>query len=115
MTGALLQAQYGMRSQGSVAASRSVGRVIDGMESVLTPFLQPGIDNVQRRRNLEMISSRAAKLGFLLFSQPGRFRIEFSGSRKGAVIVFPSLVQTHEDEGSTISPPRVLSDLEVSA
>lgn len=107
LTGALLAAQYGPNAQGPTANVRDTANVIEGVDLVLGPFVQVIEDGGRRHRNLEMIVSRAAKLGFLLFSQPGSFRFDFAGSRQDNIVVFPGLVQVTGDDGQVLSPPKV--------
>ncbi|KAF1831722.1 hypothetical protein BDW02DRAFT_571774, partial [Decorospora gaudefroyi] len=84
------------------------------MDIVLGPFVQPRADGDKRRRNLDMILARATKLAFLLFSQPGSFHFDFSGSQQGGVVAFPGLVQVVGDEGQVLSQPRVIWPKEVA-
>lgn len=105
LTGTLLGANANAHPQ-----SRS--QIIDSMDAVLGPFLQPGFDLGRRRDNLEMVLSRAAKLALLLFSQPGSFRMDFVGGRPDVFVVFPGLVQVVGDQGQALSRPRVLSEKE---
>jgi hypothetical protein len=78
-------------------------------------FLAPyanGQDEQTRLRNLEEIMKRAARLGFLLFSQPASFRFDWNES--GAdVVVFPGLVQVTDEAGKSVG--RVLAEKEVAA
>lgn len=56
---------------------------------------------------------RAAQYAFLLFSQPGSFRFDYTGTgQNGSLVVFPALLQTVNDEAVVLSPPRVLSEKE---
>jgi hypothetical protein len=112
LTGALLEQQYGSNSQGSTANANDSAHIIGSMDRVLGPFVQTKHDDGKRHRNLEMILARAAKLGFLLLSQPGSFRFDFVGNRQGNLVVFPGLVQVTSDDGQMLSPPKVLYDKE---
>jgi hypothetical protein len=105
MTGALLEPN---------ATARNYADITQSVDSVVGPFVQTGADDGKRRRNLELIFSRAEKLAFLLFSQPGSFRFDFTGGRQGSVVIFPSLMQVTGDGGQVLSPPRPLSDKEVT-
>lgn len=88
-------------------------------ESVLRPFLDPGVDLQARRRNLEGTIKRAAQLAFVLFSQPASFHFDYSGTgQTDRLLVFPALLQIVSDEAEVLSPPRVLSgpeELDVGA
>ena len=108
LTGTLV----GVNAHTSNADAQNRRQIIDSMDAVLSPFLQPGVDLGKRRNNLEMVLSRAAKLALLLFSQPGAFRMDFIGGRTDVLVVFPGLVQVAGDRGQTLSRPRVLSEKE---
>lgn len=89
--------------------------IIEQMDDVLSGFVKADIDGAKRHRNLEMILMRAARLAFLLFSQPGSFQFDFSGPRKDEPPIFPALVQVIGDQAQPLSPPRVLCDGELAA
>jgi hypothetical protein len=66
-----------------------------------------------RSRNLEGIMRRAAQYAFLLFSQPGSFVFDYTGTgQPDSLLVFPALLQTINDEAEVLLPPRVLSEKE---
>ncbi|KAH7088371.1 hypothetical protein FB567DRAFT_628100 [Paraphoma chrysanthemicola] len=90
------------------------GRIIAELDSIVGPCVQGSIDDAQRRKNLDMILTRAANLAFLLFSQPGSFQFDFGAPRSG-ICAFPALLQTVGDQGQVISPPRLLFDGEIVA
>ncbi|RYE68090.1 MAG: hypothetical protein EOO81_09780, partial [Oxalobacteraceae bacterium] len=73
-------------------------RIIAELDSIVAPCVQGDLDDAQRRKNLDMILTRAVNLAFLLFSQPGSFWFEFR-SRQSAIRAFPALVQTIGDRG----------------
>ncbi|KAF2267228.1 hypothetical protein CC78DRAFT_541885 [Lojkania enalia] len=108
ITGALLQQKY--RNQ-AVDTTRATAQAIAQIDAFLAPLLQQSIDGGQRRRNLEMILSRAAHLAFLLFSQPGSYRFDYAPSR-GKPVIFPALLQVIDDQAHCIDPPRVLWERE---
>ncbi|KAJ4375513.1 hypothetical protein N0V86_007045 [Didymella sp. IMI 355093] len=84
------------------------------LDSILAPFVKGSVDGSQRRKNLDMILTRAARFAFLLFAQPGTFRFDFA-SQQGGLTVFPALVQTVGDQGQSLSPIKVLTEKEVVA
>jgi hypothetical protein len=108
LTGTLLEQKDGGRAHAANMPIHASARIIDEMDLVLKHFVQGGIDTEKRRLNLEMILSRAAKLAFLLFSQPGSFHFDFSGSLRRRLVVFPALVQVVGDQAEAFSPPRIL-------
>lgn len=112
MTGALLNEQMnqGELSPGLHDAFVSASAELD---AIVEPFIKGDTDG-QRRKNLDMILTRAANLAFLLFSQPGVFYFDFGGLN-GGLGAFPALVQTIGDEGQSLKPIRVLLEKELAA
>ncbi|KAJ4365463.1 hypothetical protein N0V95_000398 [Ascochyta clinopodiicola] len=110
ITGALLQQQYGKHSQ-DPSRAQSFQDTVASLDSVLAPFVKGSVDDVQRRKNLDMILTRAANFAFLLFTQPGSFRFDFTGEQ-GRLAVFPALMQTVGDLGQPLSPAKVLAEKE---
>ena len=78
----------------------------------MAPFVKGSVDGGQRRKNLDMILTRAANFAFLLFAQPGTFRFDFT-RRQGELTVFPALMQTAGDQGQPLNPIKVLTEKEV--
>lgn len=76
--------------------------------------MKGSVDGGQRRKNLDMILTRAANFAFLLFAQPGTFRFDFA-SHQNDLTVFPALVQTIGDQGQPLTPIKVLTEKEVEA
>ncbi|KAF2476931.1 uncharacterized protein BDR25DRAFT_339026 [Lindgomyces ingoldianus] len=113
ITGALMQQRYGKWTQELAAPSRNVTEAIGELDLLLAPFVIGSVDRDQRHKNLEMIMSRSASLAFLLFSQPGSFRFDFTG-QNGAMVVFPALLQVISDQAQTLSPPRPLWEKEIT-
>ncbi|XPS80106.1 hypothetical protein M3J09_012067 [Ascochyta lentis] len=113
ITGALLQQQYGKHSQNPNHA-QNFQDATKSLDSMLAPFIKGSVDGGQRRKNLDMILTRAANFAFLLFAQPGSFRFDFV-SGQGGLTVFPALVQTVGDQGQLLSPAKVLTEKEVVA
>ena len=113
VTGALLQQRYGKQSQ-DPSRAQSFQDTVVALDSILAQFITGSVDVGQRRKNLDMILTRAANFAFLLFAQPGTFRFDFA-SRQGGLTVFPALVQTVDDHGRLLSSVKVLADKEVVA
>ncbi|UPX13349.1 uncharacterized protein EKO05_0003862 [Ascochyta rabiei] len=111
ITGALLQQQYGKHGQ-DPSRAQSFQDTITSLDSVLAPFVEGSVDGGQRRKNLDMILTRAANFAFLLFTQPGSFRFDFAGDQ-GGLAIFPALVQTVGDQGQPLSPVKVLAEKEI--
>ncbi|KAH6642852.1 hypothetical protein C7974DRAFT_111807 [Boeremia exigua] len=110
ITGALLQQRYGRQGQDSGQAQSSQDTVAV-LESILAPFVKGGVDNGQRRKNLDMILARSANFAFVLFAQPGSFRFDFA-NHLGELVVFPALIQTVGDQGQPLSPTKTLTEKE---
>jgi hypothetical protein len=109
LTGALLQPHMNKTPQD---VPHGFPEVIAKLDAILAPLIATSVDGDQRYRNLHMILTRAARLAFLLFSQPSTFRFDFSAP-EGTMVVFPALVQTVDDRGQVLSRPRVLMEKEV--
>lgn len=111
ITGALLLQQAGNQPDD---LAQSFTDVIANIDAVLAPFVAKSVDGGQRYKNLNMILTRSAKLTFLLFTQPGSFRFDFS-ERQGTLVVCPALVQTVDDRGQALSHVRVLLEKETAS
>jgi hypothetical protein len=78
-------------------------------------FLSPLTNNANhesRLRNLEEVMKRAARLGWILFSQPSEFSFDWTGDGEG-LVVFPALLQIADENGRVLRTPRVLASKEV--
>ena len=114
ISGALLQQKYGHQVDENDARSGSIAQALAAAEPILHSFINPSVDMNARRRNLEGIMKRGAQFAFLLFSQPGSFQFDYTGTRlPDSLLVFPALLQTVNDEAKPISPPRAFSEKEV--
>ena len=74
-------------------------------------------DDQERMRKLEEIMRRAARFGFLLFSQPSTWSFDWEAPQnagRGALVIFPALLQVGDDEGKQRSMPRALEDQELA-
>ncbi|KAF1996558.1 hypothetical protein P154DRAFT_312374 [Amniculicola lignicola CBS 123094] len=111
ITGSLLQQRF--NSQSSVPTQASID-AINELNMILAPFTlaHNNVNESQRQKNLEMILGRASKLAFLLFSQPGSFRLDFGRDQRGGLVVFPSLIQTIGDQAQPLNPPRLVWEKE---
>ncbi|QDS69004.1 hypothetical protein FKW77_009468 [Venturia effusa] len=86
--------------------SANVNNALELADTFLRPCAKDS-DHEKRLFNLEEIMKRAARFGFLLFSQPCSFDFEWTdnGSR---LVVFPGLLQVSDEHGRPVAPPRVL-------
>ncbi len=113
ISGTLIQQRYDQQPGENDSRDDSITQAIAAAEPVLHPFINPSIDMNARRRNLEGIMRRAAQYAFLLFTQPGWFSFDYTGTgQNDSLVVFPALLQTVNDEAEVLSPPRVLCEKE---
>jgi hypothetical protein len=71
------------------------------------------MDDGARSRNLEEILKRAAQFAFTLFSQPTAWDFDWQnehGVKSGSFCIFPALVQTSDENGEPLNPPRPFSE-----
>jgi hypothetical protein len=113
ITGAMLQQRFGHGVQGP-SRDQTFANITADLDSVVAPFVQGNLDGGQRGKNLDMILTRSANFAFLLFSQPGSFRFDFSAVH-GSLVAFPALMQIIGDQGEELRPVRVLLEKEVAA
>lgn len=88
---------------------------IKGALALADTFLRPyakDADHDKRLFNLEEIMKRAARFGFLLFSQPSSFQFDWADSGSG-LVVFPGLLQASDDNGKPLASPRPFGQKEV--
>jgi len=85
------------------------------LDDVIGPYAVGRDPNNSRRKNLEEILKRAASFAFLLFSQPTswQFAWDDTSNQSGSLVIFPALLQTGDEEGRPIRPPRVSGQVEV--
>lgn len=83
--------------------------------SLADTFLRPcakDVDHEKRLVNLEAIMKRAARFGFLLFSQPSSFQFDWTDNDSG-LVVFPGLLQVSDENGRPVASPRAFGSKEV--
>jgi hypothetical protein len=90
---------------------QNIRNTLQMANSFLAPYAD-GQDEQIRLRNLEEIMKRAARFGFLLFSQSASFRFDWGDSGAG-VVTFPGLVQVTDEAGKSVG--RVFAEKEVAA
>lgn len=91
----------------------SIEEAFNVLEGILRPFADSRMENTQRAQNLREILKRAASFAFTLFSQPSTWRFdwqEHQGVVSGSLCVFPALVQTTDEAGEPVNPPRAFSE-----
>ncbi|TID22976.1 hypothetical protein E6O75_ATG02150 [Venturia nashicola] len=80
-------------------------------DTFLRPCAKDG-DDEKRLINLEEIMKRAARFGFLLFSQPSSFHFDWTDNGSG-LVVFPGLLQVTDENGKPVASPRTFGSKEV--
>ncbi|OAL45852.1 hypothetical protein IQ07DRAFT_591125 [Pyrenochaeta sp. DS3sAY3a] len=110
ITAELLKSAY-VRNPFTSSDSRnsSVGATATLLERVLRPYVDPRMDNEERKYNLEELIKRSAQFAFTLFSQPGSWDFDWKeekGAKSGELCIFPALVQVTDETGELIRPPR---------
>jgi len=111
ISGTLLAARYNNPSTETDPRGQSITHAIAAADLVLLPFTSNAASH--RARNLDGLVRRGAQLVFLLFSQPSVWKFDWAGNpQRGSLIVFPALLQTADEEGCVVHPPRVFTELE---
>jgi hypothetical protein len=109
----MLERRYGQHIGENDPRSGKVASALTTADSVLHPFINPGVDINARGRNLKSIMNRAVQFAFLLFSQPASFQFDFANTgRSDSLVVFPALLQTVNDEAQVLASPRIFSQKE---
>ena len=104
----LLHDGYGQASiTESDARVENIRAAVHQADSFLKPFVASHMNDQARSKNLEEIMRRAARFGFQLVSQPSLFRFDWQPPSNGGLVVFPALIQSTDENGKEIRPPRV--------
>ena len=85
------------------------------LDLVIHPYAKVSSGNDERLRKLEDLFKRAARFGYLLFSQPSCWEFDWKDAQDAAaerLIIFPALLQVADDEGKPLQKPRVLEKQE---
>jgi len=68
-----------------------------------------GGDRQQQEKHLHGVVMECAKYGYVLFSQPGEFRLNFEASHgSNSIVVCPGLDKASDGDGNRFSPPQSL-------
>jgi hypothetical protein len=112
MTATLSQSHYGQESlSANDPRTASIQDALGKVDLFLAPLASPA-DPEARKRNLEEIFKRSARLGWTLFSQPSEFRTDWDNEVRQAVVVFPGLLQFTDENGKILRHPRVFGEKE---
>ncbi|KAF2746173.1 hypothetical protein M011DRAFT_478552 [Sporormia fimetaria CBS 119925] len=110
----LMQPNYS-RTPFSASDSRlqSIERAIEDLDGVLRPYADSRMDGKQRLHNLREIIKRSANFAFTMFSQPSTWDFDWQkqhGLQSGSICIFPALVQTADEAGEPLNPPRAFTE-----
>lgn len=111
----LLKRRYGQTDfSRDDARIENIRRGLATLDSVLSTYADGSRDNQKRLLNLEEIIKRAARFGFLLFSQPSLWKFGWDRPAGGGFVVFPGFQQIGDENGQTMRQPRVVEEPEIS-
>lgn len=117
ITASLLQSKYGGGTFTSYdPRNRNISEALQALNTVLSPFTAEKRDDRVRMQNLEEILRRGARFGFLLFSQPSTWELEWNtppNAGRGVLAISPTLLQVGDDNGRRLPRPRVLEEQEL--
>jgi hypothetical protein len=112
MTATLSGSLYGQETINPDDPRLASIRVALGQADKFLAPLANNADHDTRIRHLEEIMKRATRLAWTLFSQPSEFQTDWTDEGRG-VVVFPSLLQTTDEDGKGLRPPRVFGQKDV--
>ncbi|KAL9046506.1 MAG: hypothetical protein Q9214_000675 [Letrouitia sp. 1 TL-2023] len=117
ISAALLQRTYGSGSfSSSDPRNHNINNALEALNTLLRPYADGQRDDNERERKLEEIMRRAARFGFLLFSQPSTWNFDWEtpqNAGRGALVIFPALLQVGDDNGKKSPMPRALEEQEL--
>ncbi len=117
ISGVLLPKIYGQSS-----FSRSDPRLPNiiharrSLDSIFRPYAKEPFDDDERLRKLEDLLKRAARFGYLLFSQPSQWEFKWDnalGAARNGLTIFPALLLVADEDGIPLQKPRVLEEQEM--
>ncbi|KAL9026952.1 MAG: hypothetical protein Q9196_004460, partial [Gyalolechia fulgens] len=118
ITASLLQSKYGGGNFGSYdARNHNLSEALQALDTVLSPFMAQKRDERGRKQHLEEILRRGARFGFLLFSRPSTWELDWNvppDAGRGVLAISPSLVQVGDDNGRRLSMPRTVEEQELA-
>jgi hypothetical protein len=114
MTTELMRSTY-VQTPFSTSDSRNVAilSLAQALGNVLQPFVNSGMDDQERGRNLEEILKRSALFAFTMFSQPSTWDFDWKETQSikaGELCIFPALVQVTDEAGERVKSPRSFSE-----
>lgn len=121
ISGALLQSRGAQQQLETTQLEHNIGETVAAANQILAPFVgvESGTSSEKRLRNLESLVRRAAQLALLLFSQPSSWDLDWKSGAVGipqdSIVVFPGLMETVNEEGVALQPPRQFHQTEVIA
>ncbi|KAL8932064.1 MAG: hypothetical protein Q9216_006977 [Gyalolechia sp. 2 TL-2023] len=118
ITASLLQSKYGGGNFGSYdPRNQNLSEALQALDTVLSPFMAEKRDERARTQNLEEILRRGARFGFLLFSQPSTWELDWNAPHnegRGVLAISPALVQVGDDNGRRLPRPRTVEEQELT-
>lgn len=118
ITASLLHSKYSGHTFTSYdSRNQNISEALQSLDAILAPFGTDERNSRERVQKLEEILRRGARLGFLLFSQPSTWEFDWAtppSAERGALAVFPALVQVGDDNGRRLPRPRVLEEQELA-
>ncbi|KAJ9628851.1 hypothetical protein H2203_002754 [Taxawa tesnikishii (nom. ined.)] len=117
ITATLGKHTYGQLSDESDdARSANIHHAVESLNTILRPFADLRHNDRARLDNLAELLRRAARFGFMLFSQPSLWEFDWGlerEMRQDRLVVFPALVQIDESGGNASARSRKLTEREV--
>lgn len=117
ISGVLLSKTYGQSTfPQNDPRLRNILDAQQSLDSILRPYAKEPFDDDERLRKLEDLLKRAARFGYLLFSQPSQWGFKWDNDQSAAekgLIIFPALLQVADEDGKPLQKPRVLEEREV--
>ena len=118
ITASLLQSKYGGNTFTSYdPRNQNISEALQALDTVVSSFAAEKRDDRARTQNLEEILRRGARFGFLLFSQPSTWELEWNAAPsagRGVLAVSPALVQVGDENGKRLPKPRVVEEQELA-
>ncbi|KAK5165271.1 uncharacterized protein LTR77_009369 [Saxophila tyrrhenica] len=92
----------------------NVEKLASRLDELLAPYAS-STDGGQRRQQLEELIKRGARFGWTLFSQPTEWTFDWEAASAGQTVVYPSLLQTSDDQGHVHREPLRFTDVQTVA
>ncbi|KAL9597511.1 MAG: hypothetical protein Q9219_005093 [cf. Caloplaca sp. 3 TL-2023] len=118
ITASLLESKYGQATITSYdARNQNISEALQALDTVLSPYAAEKRNDRARTQGLEEVLKHGARFGFLLFSQPSTWELDWnapSNAGRGALAISPSLMQIGDDHSRRLPRPRVVEEQELA-